>query len=451
MTRFTLVWCCLWFSLTVGCGAVQRPDGGRGLLTVGASVPTLTGSDQNGAAVQLKFPAPGLTVVYFYPRDSTPGCTKEACAFRDIWSKYEAAHIRVLGVSSNDVESHLEFSKEHQLPFALVADESGDWARAFGVPSLAGIYSRVTFLVGQDGRVLDTYENVDPGLHANEILKDAQRLGNLGREATLAPNPKSETAGDDALLAPAPRLPAQSAPSVGLRLHLGVSPDPALGGGLWIAAELTPPAGAHLFWQHAGESGLPTRIEFFAPSGYQVGPARYPGPTRFRGDTGRSAVGYTGPVVVLSKVTSRSQSAAAAPNGEPLSFRVDGSWLSCDTRCTKEEVHETLTWDGSPRTLPHLGDWLGKLPNPDVPDGFGARLNPERTQVVLTAPEPWRIDDAFIAADLAIGDRLPVFTQNQVGQASLTPVTNPPPETVVVRAVSRDEPRYFEVRVTHPR
>lgn len=433
----------------MGCGAVQRPDGGRGLLDVGASVPALTGRDQNGHLVELGFPAPSLTVVYFYPRDSTPGCTKEACAFRDVWSKYEAARIRVLGVSGNDAESHLEFSTEHQLPFALVADESGAWANAFGVPSLAGIYSRVTFLVGQDGRVLKTYANVDPGLHANQVLEDARTFGNLSQSGAHAPSAAAGTAGD-LLLAPAPRLPAQSAPSVGLRLHLGVSPEPAQTPGLWIAAELTPPAGAHLFWQYAGESGLPTRLEFFAPPGYQVGPVRYPAPTRFRTDTGRSALGYAGPVVVLAEVTSRNQSATPDAATGPVVFRVDGSWLSCDTRCTKEEVHETLSWDGSRHTLPHLGDWLRKVPSPDVPEGFAARLNPERTKIELTAPEPWQLDDAFVAADLAVGDRLPVFTRNQVGQSSLTPVPTPRPEFLLLRAVSRDEPRYFEVKVTSP-
>lgn len=429
----------------MGCGAVQRPDGGRGLLGAGAVVPRLRGHDQNGRIVELEFPASNLTVVYFYPRDSTPGCTKEACAFRDVWHKYEDANLRVIGVSGDDASSHLEFSKEHHLPFPLVADESGAWGRAFGVPSLAGIYSRVTFLVGQDGHVLKTYDNVDPGLHAAQILEDARSLGKPPQTETAPPQGASGLAGD-ALLAPAPRLPAPSAASVTLRLHLGVSPDPATDHGLWIAAELTPPAGAHLFWQYAGESGLPTRVEFFGPPGYQVGPARYPGPTRFRTDTGRTAIGYTGPLVVLAPITSRGQSAPAT--AAPLAFRVDGSWLSCDTRCTKEEVHETLTWDGSRRTLPHLGNWLQKLPTRDVVPGFSARLNPERTSIIVDAPQPWQLDDAFIAADLVAGGRLPVFTRSGVGQSSLTPLPNPPPEAIVLRAVSRDEPRYFELKVS---
>ncbi|RYE87040.1 MAG: peroxiredoxin, partial [Myxococcales bacterium] len=111
-------------------------------------------------------------VVYFYPKDGTPGCTKEACAFRDVWGKYQAAGVRVLGVSEDDQASHKKFADEHRLPFSLVADD-GSWARAFGVSTTLGMPSRVTFLIDAGGKVARVYPDVDPGVHAERVLGDA--------------------------------------------------------------------------------------------------------------------------------------------------------------------------------------------------------------------------------------------------------------------------------------
>ena len=159
-----------------GCAAPQRPDGGSGLLPVGAEAPNLSGKDQSGATVHLRQAIAGKLLVYFYPKDATPGCTKEACAFRDAWQKYQQAGVRVLGVSNDSVESHREFAKEQRLVFPLIADEDGSWARAFGVSSTAGFYSRVSFLIGKSGRVEKVYEDVDPAQHADEVLRDAEAL-----------------------------------------------------------------------------------------------------------------------------------------------------------------------------------------------------------------------------------------------------------------------------------
>jgi peroxiredoxin Q/BCP len=99
-------------------------------------------------------------VVFFYPKDGTPGCTKEACAFRDVWKRYEAAKVGVIGVSADDAASHRKFAEE--------------WARAFGVNSTFGMYSRVTFLIDAEGKVSKVYPDVDPGVHAERVLTDAQ-------------------------------------------------------------------------------------------------------------------------------------------------------------------------------------------------------------------------------------------------------------------------------------
>jgi len=159
----------------LACGAQQRPDGGRGLLPAGQQVPDLRHLDQNGHAVRLREAVP--TLVYFYPRAGTPGCTKEACAFRDSWQKYTDAGLRVVGVSGDSDERQREFAKEHELPFSLIADEEHAWSHAFGVGSFVGFDARRSFLVAADGRVVKTYEDVDPGVHAGQVIADAQQLG----------------------------------------------------------------------------------------------------------------------------------------------------------------------------------------------------------------------------------------------------------------------------------
>lgn len=154
----------------VGCVRAVRPDGGTGLLPVGAAAPDVTGTMSDGKAVHLSSVRGHSAVVYFYPKDETPGCTREACAFRDAFTKYDALHVTIFGVSRDSEKSHSEFRATHKLPFPLVADEEGNVARAYGVSSMLGMASRVTFLVGSDGRVLRVWPDVDPGVHADEVL-----------------------------------------------------------------------------------------------------------------------------------------------------------------------------------------------------------------------------------------------------------------------------------------
>ncbi len=116
-------------------------------------------------------------VVFFYPRDGTPGCTREACAFRDAWDRYVAAGVQVVGVSNDDVASHAEFVREHTLPFPLLADTESRLAHAFGVPERLGMLSRVTFVLDGQGIVRAVYRDVDPGVHADEVLGAIARLG----------------------------------------------------------------------------------------------------------------------------------------------------------------------------------------------------------------------------------------------------------------------------------
>lgn len=170
---------CLSFVLALGlsaCSEVKRPDGGTGLLAVGAQAPDVAGEDPAGQQVRLSANRGKAVVVYFYPADGTPGCTKEACAFRDAWAKLDQAGVVVLGVSSNSAESHRKFQKEHKLPFALASDESGEIAKSYGVGKKLWGYDRVSFLVGKDGRVAKVWPSVDPGVHSREVIDEAAKL-----------------------------------------------------------------------------------------------------------------------------------------------------------------------------------------------------------------------------------------------------------------------------------
>jgi thioredoxin-dependent peroxiredoxin len=156
-----------------GCGPAKRPDGGTGLLPVGAIAPDVEGHDPSGKIIHLSEVRGNPAVVYFYPKDGTPGCTTEACAFRDAFKGYEAKHIVVFGVSRDSTDSHAKFAAHHALPFPLVADEDGAISRAYGVSQFLGMDARVTFLVAADGRVAHVWPNVDPGVHADQVLAAA--------------------------------------------------------------------------------------------------------------------------------------------------------------------------------------------------------------------------------------------------------------------------------------
>ncbi len=117
------------------------------------------------------------TVLYFYPKDDTPGCTKEACAFRDRMADYEQAAIRVYGVSLDSPESHRRFREKYNLNFPLLTDEEGRAAAALGVLRENGkSANRVTFLLDPGATVAKVYPEVSPETHADEILEDAASL-----------------------------------------------------------------------------------------------------------------------------------------------------------------------------------------------------------------------------------------------------------------------------------
>ena len=124
-------------------------------------------------------------LLYFYPKDDTPGCTKEACAIRDAWTEFRAAGLKVVGVSKDDAHSHAKFTEKYELPFPLIADTELELAKAYGVfgekKFMGRVYDgihRMSFLIGTDGTILKTYHKVKPDAHAAEVLKDLTTLSN---------------------------------------------------------------------------------------------------------------------------------------------------------------------------------------------------------------------------------------------------------------------------------
>jgi peroxiredoxin Q/BCP len=123
-------------------------------------------------------------VLYYYPRDATPGCTREACGFRDAWDRLQAAGAVVLGASTDDVVSHQRFATDQQLPFPLLADLDGRVAQQLGVPMRMGMTGRITFLIDGEGTVRRVFENVDPAVHADEVLAAIAELPAAGSAPT---------------------------------------------------------------------------------------------------------------------------------------------------------------------------------------------------------------------------------------------------------------------------
>ncbi len=152
-------------------------------IGVGAPAPDFTLSDQRGRKHTLSDYRGRWVVLYFYPKDNTSGCTKEACAIRDDFPRFEKLRAEVLGVSADSVESHKKFSEKYALPFRLLSDEKKDVIKKYGVwqkkkmmgKEYMGIV-RSSFLINPQGRIAKVYENVDPTVHSAQLLYD---LGGL--------------------------------------------------------------------------------------------------------------------------------------------------------------------------------------------------------------------------------------------------------------------------------
>jgi len=145
------------------------------MLERDAPVPTVSAANQDGETITPNFSTP--TVVYFYPKDDTPGCSVEAEQFDESFEAYLDARVDVFGVSTDTVESHRRFHEKYDLGFDLLADPAGEIAAAFGVSTDGGTADRVTFVV-DDGEVRRRYATVDPDGHAEDVLAAVRDLTN---------------------------------------------------------------------------------------------------------------------------------------------------------------------------------------------------------------------------------------------------------------------------------
>ena len=148
-------------------------------IVIGQPAPEFELPDQDGQLHSLEDYRDRWVVLYFYPKDETPGCTTEACEFRDNIFAYRELNAQILGVSLDDVESHKSFAENHDLPFPLLADFEGTAADAYGVKTkFAGmtVAKRQTFIIDPSGNVAKHYEKVNPDTHSAEILADLKSL-----------------------------------------------------------------------------------------------------------------------------------------------------------------------------------------------------------------------------------------------------------------------------------
>ena len=154
------------------------------------STQMVTGDQQ--ASVSLSDFHGRKVILYFYPKDETPGCTKEACAFRDGYSRFSNAGLTVLGCSVDSADAHKKFIQKYNLPFSLLLDPDKKIATAYGAANgipVLGLDRRITYVIDEKGNVLKVYPNVDPSTHAIEILNDLGVADATAPPAAASPTP----------------------------------------------------------------------------------------------------------------------------------------------------------------------------------------------------------------------------------------------------------------------
>ena len=148
------------------------------ILEAGNQAPDFEFQDSQGDLRKLSDYSGQTIVVYFYPKDDTPGCTKEACSFRDSYHDFKTAGVEVIGISPDSVKSHSKFSEKHDLPFILLSDPEHKVCEAYGVWGLKKFMGReyygvlrTTFVIGPDGKIKKVFKNVKPADHSHEVLE----------------------------------------------------------------------------------------------------------------------------------------------------------------------------------------------------------------------------------------------------------------------------------------
>lgn len=153
------------------------------LPQINSQAPDFSLPDQDGVVRSLRAFSGSWLLLYFYPKDDTPGCTTEACTIRDAYAEFKKRGILVLGVSADNAKSHKKFADKFTLPFLLLADEEKSMVNAYGVWAKKKFMGReyfgilrTSFLISPDGKIAKIYENVKPTDHASEVLADVERL-----------------------------------------------------------------------------------------------------------------------------------------------------------------------------------------------------------------------------------------------------------------------------------
>jgi peroxiredoxin Q/BCP len=147
-------------------------------LSIGDKAPEFTAETYQEKTVRLKdYKDKKAVALYFYPKDDTPGCTKEACSMRDGMDGLSALGIQVLGVSTDSVKSHQKFRDKYSLNFPLISDKSKVIVKSYGVQSAFGTASRKTFLIDKDGVIRHIWNKVKTSDHANEVIQKVNELG----------------------------------------------------------------------------------------------------------------------------------------------------------------------------------------------------------------------------------------------------------------------------------
>jgi peroxiredoxin Q/BCP len=146
---------------------------------IGKPAPEFRLLDQHGVTHSLANYRGRWLVIYFYPKDDTPGCTTEACAFRDDVLQLRRMDVGLVGISTDDVESHKEFANKYHLPFSLLSDRDGSVAQSYGSLTRIGPFKfakRHTFIIGPEGRVERIYRDVNPKTHSQQVIGDLRAL-----------------------------------------------------------------------------------------------------------------------------------------------------------------------------------------------------------------------------------------------------------------------------------
>ena len=154
----------------------------KGNVGVGSKAPDFTLPSQSGEMVNLKdFLGRKPVVLFFYPKDDTPGCSKEACAFRDDYEEFRKLDAEVVGISSDSVESHRSFAKKYGLPFTLLSDEGGKVRKLYGVSNTFGLFpGRVTYVIDKKGVIRHVFSSqLDARRHVEEALRILPSIGYL--------------------------------------------------------------------------------------------------------------------------------------------------------------------------------------------------------------------------------------------------------------------------------